>query len=87
MKMATTGMMLVLEDEQVESLKAGNQVKRVYTNPFDFDDSQRISVMAQSNRGFEVDIYVRVVERKIEQRGKGRKRPQYNYTYTFEKVQ
>jgi len=78
---------------EVEELLSGNTVYRTYRHPLSLESDERMAVQAQSPRLFResgapqtADCHVKVLSVTTRQRGKGLKRPQFDYTYAFQAV-
>lgn len=78
---------------EVEELLSGNTVYRTYRHPLSLESDERMAVQVQSSQisrhGEErmmADCHVKVLSITTRQRGKGLKRPQFDYTYAFRAV-
>lgn len=84
---------LCLSLDEVEELLSGRTVYRTYRNPLSLISDERMPVQVQSpeisrhdEERMMADCHVRVLSITTRQRGKGLKRPQFDYTYAFQAV-
>jgi hypothetical protein len=76
---------LCFGEAEYSALLDGKVVVKVYTCPISFPDMQRIPA-STGNDAAQMDYLVKCVGSSSEQRGKGRKRVQMDYTYRFQKL-
>lgn len=84
---------LCLSLDEVEELLSGETVYRTYKHPLSLESDERMPVQVQSSAIYRhdeevmmADCHIKVLSITTRHRGKGLKRPQFDYTYAFQAV-